>query len=152
LLKRWYAAVLPPLIRHPQAVAAFALVVLVAAGFSVQFLGDELMPKFKETDFLMHWVEKPGIGVEAMNRITIAASKELRSVEGVKNFGSHIGRAEVADEVYGPNFTELWISISRRWVSGAVSRPTDLPNGTDQGGLDRFQRCDCRAYFWPEPG
>src|SRR5262249_366199 len=26
-------------------------------------------------------------------------------------FGSHIGRAEVADEVYGPNFTELWISI-----------------------------------------
>jgi Cu/Ag efflux pump CusA len=69
------------------------------------------MPKFKETDFLMHWVEKPGIGVEAMNRITIAASKELRGIEGVNNFGSHIGRAEVADEVYGPNFTELWISI-----------------------------------------
>ncbi len=69
------------------------------------------MPKFKETDFLMHWVEKPGIGVQAMNRITIAASKELRSIEGVNNFGSHIGRAEVADEVYGPNFTELWISI-----------------------------------------
>ena len=74
-------------------------------------LGEELMPKFKETDFLMHWVEKPGIGIEAMNRITIAASKELRSIEGVDNFGSHIGRAEVADEVYGPNFTELWISI-----------------------------------------
>src|SRR5262249_27499775 len=30
---------------------------------------------------------------------------------GVRNFGSHIGRAEVADEVVGPNFTELWISI-----------------------------------------
>ncbi len=29
----------------------------------------------------------------------------------MRNFGSHIGRAEVADEVYGPNFTELWISI-----------------------------------------
>ena len=74
-------------------------------------LGEELMPKFKETDFLMHWVEKPGIGIEAMNRITIAASKELRSIDGVNNFGSHIGRAEVADEVYGPHFTELWISI-----------------------------------------
>jgi Cu/Ag efflux pump CusA len=69
------------------------------------------MPTFKETDFLMHWVEKPGIGVDAMNRITIAASKELRSIEGVNNFGSHIGRAEAADEVYGPHFTELWISI-----------------------------------------
>jgi Cu/Ag efflux pump CusA len=29
----------------------------------------------------------------------------------VRNFGSHIGRAEVADEVVGPNFTELWISL-----------------------------------------
>jgi Cu/Ag efflux pump CusA len=31
----------------------------------------------------------------------------------VRNFGSHIGRAEVADEVVGPNFTELWISLDR---------------------------------------
>ena len=29
----------------------------------------------------------------------------------MRNFGSHIGRAEVADEVVGPNFTELWISV-----------------------------------------
>jgi Cu/Ag efflux pump CusA len=32
----------------------------------------------------------------------------------VRNFGSHIGRAEVADEVVGPNFTELWISIDEK--------------------------------------
>ena len=29
----------------------------------------------------------------------------------MRNFGAHIGRAEVADEVVGPNFTELWISL-----------------------------------------
>src|SRR5439155_7466076 len=29
----------------------------------------------------------------------------------VRNFGSRIGQAEVADEPVGPNFTELWISI-----------------------------------------
>src|SRR5574341_992161 len=46
-----------------------------------------------------------------MRRITVRASKELRAIPGVRNFGSHIGRAEVADEVVGPNFTELWISI-----------------------------------------
>ena len=68
-------------------------------------------PNFQETDFLMHLVEKPGTSLEAMERITIRASKELRAIPGVRNFGSHIGRAEVADEVVGPNFTELWISI-----------------------------------------
>jgi Cu/Ag efflux pump CusA len=46
-----------------------------------------------------------------MRRITIRASNELRAIPGVRNFGSHIGRAEVADEVVGPNFTELWISM-----------------------------------------
>ena len=59
----------------------------------------------------MHWVEKPGTSIEAMQRITERASRELMAVPGVRNFGAHIGRAEVADEVVGPNFTELWISL-----------------------------------------
>lgn len=110
-LKSIYRIALPPLIRNPIPVVFLVLLAFVATAISIPKLGEELMPKFKETDFLMHWVEKPGIGVEAMNRITIAASKELRSIDGVLNFGSHIGRAEAADEVYGPHFTELWISI-----------------------------------------
>ncbi len=110
-LKRIYRAVLPPLVNHPMLVLGSVLVVLVGTVCTIPMLGEELLPKFKETDFLMHWVEKPGIGIDAMNRITIRASKELRSIDGVRNFGAHIGRAEVADEVVGPNFTELWISI-----------------------------------------
>jgi CzcA family heavy metal efflux pump len=110
-LKAVYRVILPPLIRNPLPVGGLTVVAFFAAAVAIPKLGEELMPKFKETDFLMHWVEKPGIGIEAMNRITIAASKELRSIDGVLNFGSHIGRAEVADEVYGPHFTELWISI-----------------------------------------
>ena len=112
-LKRPYRACLPPLISRP-ALAIVALVGLVAVSLStVRYLGEEFMPKFQEYDFLMHWVEKPGCSIEAMDRITIRASKELRAVDGVRNFGSHIGRAEVADEVVGPNFTELWISLDR---------------------------------------
>ncbi|MFC1596877.1 efflux RND transporter permease subunit, partial [Planctomycetota bacterium] len=74
-------------------------------------LGEEFLPKFQETDFLMHWVEKPGTSLEAMVRISERAGRELLEIEGVRNFGAHIGRAEVADEVVGPNFTELWISL-----------------------------------------
>jgi Cu/Ag efflux pump CusA len=59
----------------------------------------------------MHWVEKPGTSLDAMTRITLRASRELRAIPGVRNFGAHIGRAEVADEVVGINFTELWISL-----------------------------------------
>jgi len=111
LLKRGYQVVLPCLIRHPNWSILIVVLVLGAAGATIPMLGEEFLPSFKEYDFLMHFVEKPGTSVEAMDRITIRASKELRSIPGVRNFGAHIGRAEVADEVVGTNFTELWISI-----------------------------------------
>ena len=110
-LKRGYQVALPCLIRHPNWAILIVVLVLGAAGATIPLLGEEFLPSFKEYDFLMHFVEKPGTSVEAMDRITIRASKELRSIPGVRNFGAHIGRAEVADEVVGSNFTELWISI-----------------------------------------
>lgn len=110
-LKAIYRRILPGIIYRP----AFATLVLVvafgASGWYVTRLGEEFLPNFQENDFLMHWVEKPGTSLEAMERLTELASKDLRALPGVRNFGSHIGRAEVADEVVGPNFTELWISV-----------------------------------------
>ncbi len=110
-LKRGYHAMLGRVIDWP-ALAGVTLVTLLAAtALAYPLLGEELLPNFREYDFLMHWVEKPGASVEASRRITEQASRELMAIPGVRNFGSHIGRAEVADEVVGPNFTELWISL-----------------------------------------
>ena len=110
-LKSVYRRVLPGLVARPRWAVAFLAVMFTVTGIALPRLGEEFLPNFKETDFLMHWVEKPGTSLEAMRRITVSVSKELRAVPGVRNFGSHIGRAEVADEVVGPNFTELWISL-----------------------------------------
>jgi len=110
-LKRGYQSILPGLIRHPNWAIIIVLLALGISGGIIPMLGEEFLPNFKEFDFLMHFVEKPGTSVEAMDRITILASKELRAIPGVRNFGAHIGRAEVADEVVGSNFTELWISM-----------------------------------------
>jgi CzcA family heavy metal efflux pump len=110
-LKRHYRKFVPSILRRPRLAVIIAVSVFSATALSVPFLGEEFLPEFKETDFLMHWVGKPGTSIEAINRSTIEVSKELRAIPGVRNFGSHIGRAEVADEVVGPNFAELWISI-----------------------------------------
>ncbi len=110
-LKGIYGRLLPPLVARPRWSLAIVIVTFVTTAIAVTGLGEEFLPNFQETDFLMHWVEKPGASLESMRRITIRASQELRAIPGVRNFGSHIGRAEVADEVVGPNFTELWISV-----------------------------------------
>lgn len=111
-LQSRYERILPKLIERPKRILLVSGVVVVASLGIFPFLGQEFLPHFKEYDFLMHWVEKPATSIEAMDRITIQVSKELREIKGVRNFGAHIGRAEVADEVVGPNFTELWISVN----------------------------------------
>lgn len=110
-LKPRYESFLHKIIAKPKRTFWMSGMVLVIAAGMTPFLGEEFLPHFKEYDFLMHWVEKPGTSLEAMQRITVQVSKELRSIEGVRNFGAHLGRAEVADEVVGPNFTENWISV-----------------------------------------
>ena len=110
-LKGRYRRLLESFVDRPKSAFATMAVLLVMTVATVPFLGEEFLPHFREYDFLMHWVEKPGTSIEAMRRITERASQELMAVPGVRNFGSHIGRAEVADEVVGPNFTELWISL-----------------------------------------
>ena len=110
-LKRIYRSLLPPLVKRPMLAIAVLGVAFLGTGIVASQLGEEFLPNFQETDFLMHWVEKPGASLDSMQRVTIQASKELRAIKGVRNFGAHIGRAEVADEVVGPNFTELWISV-----------------------------------------
>jgi CzcA family heavy metal efflux pump len=110
-LRKVYSSILPFLVERPRMCLMILLGCFVLTGAATYRLGQEFLPHFQETDFLMHFVEKPGVGLDAMHRITVLASKELRAIPGVRNFGSHIGRAETGDEVYGPNFTELWISI-----------------------------------------
>ena len=90
-----------------------AVVVVTMAGAAMwPLLGHSLLPDFKERDFLMHWVTEPSTSHPEMVRITTRASRELRAIPGVRNFGAHIGQAFLADEVYGVYFGENWISIS----------------------------------------
>jgi CzcA family heavy metal efflux pump len=110
-LQRGYTAALAKVVQRP--VWAYATVaVVVAAGIAVvPSLGESLFPTFKERDFLMHWVTAPGTSHPEEVRIVERGSRELRSIPGVRNFGSHIGQALLADEVVGVNAGENWVSV-----------------------------------------
>jgi CzcA family heavy metal efflux pump len=131
VLRRGYDALLKPIIRSP-APAYIAVGVIAAAGIGVvPLLGNELLPNFKERDFLMHWLTKPGTSWPEMNRITIQGSKELRAIPGVRNFGAHIGQALIMDEVVGMYFGENWISVD-------PSVPYDETVDTIQATVDGY--------------
>jgi CzcA family heavy metal efflux pump len=110
-LHRIYEPILARIISRPRPVfAATALVIIVGVGL-LPLLGESLFPEFKERDFLMHWITKPGTSVAEEHRMAVRASDELRKIPGVRNFGSHIGQSLLGDETNGVNFAENWISI-----------------------------------------
>jgi len=110
-LRLRYEAVLARIIQRPRPVF-FATAFIMLVGVAVlPLLGESLFPEFKERDFLMHWITKPGTSVIEERRIVTRASRELRAIPGVRNFGSHIGQALLAEETVGVNFGENWISI-----------------------------------------
>ncbi|HEU5013896.1 MAG TPA: efflux RND transporter permease subunit [Roseiflexaceae bacterium] len=114
-LVRWlqhiYAPVLTRIIQRPRPVFLATAVVMIVGLAVFPLLGESLFPEFKERDFLMHWITKPGTSAVEEQRIVTKVSRELRAIPGVRNFGSHIGQALLAEELNGVNFGENWISV-----------------------------------------
>lgn len=110
-LHRSYDALLGRTLKSPRLAYATTGVLMATGLIIYPLLGQELLPEFKERDFLMHWLTKPGTSHPEMVRISTAACQELRTIPGVRNCGSHIGQALLMDEVYGIYFGENWISV-----------------------------------------
>ena len=111
VLKRGYEALLWPVLRRPGRTIV-GVGVVAAAGFAVlPALGQDLFPTFKERDFLMHYVTRPGTSIQEERRIVTRAGRTLSATPGVQAFGSHIGQAFLGEEIAGPNFGENWISM-----------------------------------------
>jgi CzcA family heavy metal efflux pump len=106
-----YDRILGRTLRAPALAYGTVSTIVVAGLIVTPFLGQELLPSFKERDFLMHWILKPGSSHPEMWRITAESCRELLTIPGVRNCGSHIGQAVGADEPYGVYFTENWISV-----------------------------------------
>lgn len=111
-LKSSYTKALGAVSRNVKPAIAVLAVCVVAGGVIAPTLGQSLLPNFKERDFLMHWLTPPGTSQAEEVRISVNGCRDLREIPGVRNCGSHIGQALLADEVYGVYFGENWISIS----------------------------------------
>jgi CzcA family heavy metal efflux pump len=109
---RWaYRGILPVGLNRP--VVALGVLALLLAGAVVFLFGVKVepLPRFQENDFLMHWVAKPGTSIDVLREDIKQVGREMLAETDVKEFGSHIARAEVGEEVVGPNFSELWVSL-----------------------------------------
>jgi CzcA family heavy metal efflux pump len=114
-IERVHGAALTRLLLRPR--VGFALVGVIAlAGVAVlpTLGGRPMVPRLQDRDLLIQWQGAPGMSQPEMDRITARATRELRSIPGVRDVGAHVGRAITSDQVVDVNSGELWIRVDSR--------------------------------------
>ena len=112
VLKRGYTWLLSRVLEAPKYAFITVVVALAAGAVTYPRLGQDLFPTFKEPDFLMHFVTKPGTSVQEMDREVTSLQRKVLAAGGVTDAGSHIGQALLGEEVSGVNFSETWLSLA----------------------------------------
>jgi CzcA family heavy metal efflux pump len=112
VLQRGYERTLARIIKNPS-LAGGAIIILAVIGIiAVPFIKqDQLLPLFQEPYLTIQIESAPATSLPEMNRIISRISSEIRTIPGVQNIGSHIGRAVFGDQVVGINSAELWVSL-----------------------------------------
>jgi Cu/Ag efflux pump CusA len=143
-----------------------ALAAIFAAGLAavaaVPFLGPPSRPSFRDRDIVVHSRAAPGASLRRMNRTSARLQAALRSVPGVRDVASDVGRAVLGDRIVGANSAETWVTLApgadydatvaaiRRAaasVPGASSRVTNYENEASAGVLSAPHRAlDVRVY------
>jgi CzcA family heavy metal efflux pump len=106
-----YGRVLGLIIHRPRIPYLTVGTILLIGFLVVPTLGQSLFPEFKERDFLIHFVTKPGTSAPEEVRVTERLQHELGKIPGVKTYGAHLGQALSGEEIAGVNFGEDWIHV-----------------------------------------
>jgi CzcA family heavy metal efflux pump len=112
LAHRAYDRTAARVVSRPRAAYAI-LAALLAAGLVVvpQLTTRAALPTPQDRNVLVRWEAVAGTSLTEMDRITTAASAELRHVPGVQDVGGQVGRALASDEVVDVNAGEMWVSL-----------------------------------------
>ncbi len=114
LVARGYDRLVARHISHPRrAYAAFGILLLAGLAVLPQLTSRATLPSLQDRDLLVRWQAAPGTSLTEMSRITQVASHELRALPGVRNVGSHVGRAIMSDQTANVNSAEIWVTVAQ---------------------------------------
>ena len=108
-----YQRALSGVLRAPaMAFVATAAFLLIGAAAYTQLKGGAFLPDVKERNLLIEWTAAPGVSHPEMTRVLNRAVNQLATLPGIKNIGSHLGRAITSDKVANVNAGEVWLTMA----------------------------------------
>ncbi len=123
-LSRWLIFIYRPLLhfvlRHPKAILAASLLLMVATLVPLTKLGSEFMPPFAEGDLLYMPSALPGLSADKASQLLQQTDKVLMQFPEVERVFGKVGRAETATDPAGIEMFETTVRFKPRseWPSG----------------------------------
>jgi len=109
--KRGYGRLLPAALALPRTTMLATALMIAAAVAAVPFLGGEFLPEFRESNFVVFTAGKPDGSLVESVRVGKSLAERLRAVPGVVSVAQQIGRADLSEDTWGPNVSEVWVVV-----------------------------------------
>ena len=115
-----YRRMLSPFLRWRGVTIGLAALLLVASCGALPFLGGEFLPDFRESNFVVFMAGKPDSSLAESERVGTHLAERLLKIDGIKSVAQQIGRADLSEDTWGPNISEVWIVMDEHANYDAV--------------------------------
>jgi heavy metal efflux system protein len=106
-----YRQMLDAALDHPYATVSAAIVMLLAAAWSLSFIGTEFMPKLDEGSILIETRKLPGISLTDSVELSKRVERVLRSFPEIQDVVTKIGRPDFATEAMGIHQGDVYVML-----------------------------------------
>jgi CzcA family heavy metal efflux pump len=111
-LKSWQGAAVHRVGAHINATIGALILLVIAAGATLPFLGGAFMPDFREGHFVMQVSSSiPGASLAEMLNVGEHISKEVLALPYVESIEQQVGRAELSEDTWGPQRSEFHVEL-----------------------------------------
>jgi CzcA family heavy metal efflux pump len=121
LVMRWskerYRRLLHDMAQHPNWAVGVAVFLTLAGCAMLPFFGGSFIPELKESHFTVHMATVPGTSITESLRFGKLVTEALHTLPAVRSVAQRVGRAELADDTYGPHYSEFEVDLKP--LSGA---------------------------------
>jgi CzcA family heavy metal efflux pump len=112
LLKRRYRAILVRVLDRPGLVIGVAAALCLGAAAALPLFGGAFLPELREGHFIVHMSAVPGTSLHESLRLGAQVTRELLANPRIRAIGQQVGRAEQADDTWGPHYSEIHVDLA----------------------------------------
>lgn len=110
-LKARFHTLLAGLMARPKRLI-WSAVILIALGLAaVPFFQGGFLPEFREGHFIVHMSLLPGASLQESQRVGQRVQAALMKLPSVRVVSQRVGRAEAADDTWGPHYSEFNVDL-----------------------------------------